>query len=87
MISQSILRIIDYNTADNDEKTLVVSVLQLNEGEKLHQLLALISCTEGVKRFCEEHNVQLDDELIPRLFHVFFRDIVDTDYRETQEQP
>ena len=40
MISQSILRIIDYNTADNDEKTLVVSVLQLNEGEKLHQLLA-----------------------------------------------
>ena len=87
MMSESILRIIDYNTADNDEKALVASVLQLNEGEKLHQLLALISCTEGVKRFCEEHNVQLDDELIPRLFHAFFRDIVDTDSRETEEQP
>ena len=85
MISESILRIIDHNTADNDEKAQVVSVLQLNEGEKLHQLLALISCTEGVKQFCEEYSVQLDDELIPRLFHAFFRDIVDTDYRKTQE--
>ena len=66
MISESILRIIDYNTADNDEKALVVSVLQLNEGEKLHQLLALVICTEGVKGFCEEHNVQLDDEHIPK---------------------
>ncbi len=65
MMSESILRIIDYNTADNDEKALVASVLQLNEGEKLHQLLALISCTEGVGRFCEEYNLQLDDELIP----------------------
>ena len=87
MISESIIRMIDHNTADSDEKTLLLSVLQLNEGEKLHQLLALISCTEGVKRFCEEYSVQLDDELIPRLFHAFFRDIVDTDYRETQEQP
>ena len=87
MISESILRIIDYNTADSDEKTLLLSVLQLNEGEKLHQLLALISCTEGVKQFCEEYSVQLDDELIPRLFHAFFRDIVDTDYRKTQEHP
>ena len=85
MISESILRIIDYNTADSDEKTLVVSVLQLNEGEKLHQLLAVMSCSEGMKQFCEEYGVQLDDELIPRLFHAFFRDIVDTDYRKTQE--
>ena len=76
---------IDHNTADNDEKALVVSVLQLNEGEKLHQLLALISCTDGVKRFCEEYSVQLDDKLIRRLFRAFFRDIVDTDYRKTQE--
>ena len=73
------------NTADNDEKTLVVSVLQLNEIEKLYQLLALMSCSEGVKQLCEEYSVQLDDELIPILFHAFFRDIVDTDYRETQE--
>ena len=55
MISESILRIIDYNTADSDEKTLVVSVLQLNEGEKLHQLLALMSCSEGMKQFCERN--------------------------------
>ena len=80
MISTSILRIIDQNTSDNDEKTLVISVLQHNECEKLHELLAIIDCTDSLKRFCNNYEVDLDDELIPRMIHAFFRDIIDADY-------
>ncbi len=79
-ISTSILRIIDHNTSDNDEKTLVISVLQHNECEKLHELLATIDCTDSLKRFCNDYDVDLDDELIPRMIDAFFRDIIDADY-------
>ena len=80
MISTSILRIIDQNTSDNDEKTLVISVLQHNECEKIHELLAIIDCTDSLRQFCNNYDVNLDDELIPRMIHAFFRDIIDADY-------
>ena len=62
-----------------------MSVLQHNECEKLHELLAFIDNTaDSLKRFCSDYDVDLDDELIPRMVHAFFRDIIDTDYAVCQ---
>ena len=81
MISEDILRIIDYNTCHNEEKALVISALEHNGSEKLDELLALIDCTGGMKRFCMDYDIDdidLDEELIPRVIHNFFRNIIDT---------
>ena len=79
-INASILRIIDQNTSDNDEKNMVISILQHNECEKLHELIAAIDNTNSLRQFCNDYDGDLDDELIPRMIHAFFRDIIDADY-------
>ena len=48
IISEDILRIIDYNTCHNEEKALVISALEHNGSEKLDELRALIDCTGGI---------------------------------------
>lgn len=60
-----ILRIMDQNTSDNDEKTLVISVLQHNECEKLHELLAIIDCTDSLTR--TDHTSRSMESLLENL--------------------
>ena len=63
---------------------MVISVLQHNECEKLHELLGVIDSTNSLRQFCNDYDVDLDDELIPRMIHAFFRDIIDTGYTASQ---
>lgn len=78
MISEDILRIIDYTMCHNEEKALVISAYEHNGSEKLDELLALIDCTGGMKQFCTYYDIDLDEELIPKMIHNFFRNIIDT---------